>query len=211
MKLRFWLSLSAALLMTFAVFPTMAQSAFAANEDSLSYSSDGQNYSAQPPVLFAHTAVLVPGDIFTQSFWVKNNRAHSINIEVKPRKSVASSAVKIAPVNTAKSQLNAGEATKIEVQLWLPIGSAKDTQDLAEKKLGVVVNASEILGLDENEAPTAPPLDKPEDYLPDVLGNTGFNGYFLPLAIGMTLVGSLIYLASKRQDKRTKSFEGELP
>lgn len=212
MKLRIWLSLSTILFMTFAVLPGMGHAAAPQNSgDSLSYSSDGRNYSLKPPVLFADIAVLVPGDVFNQSFWVKNNRAHPVSILVEPRETVANSAVKIGPVHTKKTKLNAGQAIQIEVQLWLPIEASKHTQDLVELDLGVVVNASEIIGLGEHKPTETPPVPLPEDRQPDTLGDTGFNAYFVPWALGMTLTGGLIYLSSKRRAKRLHNIEGELP
>ncbi|MGP4991344.1 hypothetical protein [Glutamicibacter sp. BW77] len=201
--------------MTFAVLPGMGHAAAPQNSgDSLSYSSDGRNYSLKPPVLFADIAVLVPGDVFNQSFWVKNNRAHPVSILVEPRETVANSAVKIGPVHTKKTKLNAGEAIQIEVQLWLPIEASKHTQDLVELDLGVVVNASEILRPEEADppkSPDSPPSEQPEEHEPDGLGDTGFNAYIVPLALGMALAGGLLYLTSKRRAQRTNNTEGELP
>ncbi|MGO3255344.1 hypothetical protein ACTXJU_11375 [Glutamicibacter ardleyensis] len=215
MKLRIWLSLSTILFMTFAVLPGMGHAAAPQNSgDSLSYSSDGRSYSLKPPVLFEDTAVLVPGDVLKQSLWVKNDRSRPVTILVEPRGTVANSAVKIGPVDTKKATLNAGEAIQLELQLWLPIEASNETQNLVEKKLGVVVKASEILRPEEADppkSPDSPPSEQPEEHEPDGLGDTGFNAYIVPLALGMALAGGLLYLTSKRRAQRTNNTEGELP
>ncbi|PRB70469.1 hypothetical protein [Arthrobacter sp. MYb213] len=215
MKLRIWLSLSTIIFMSLGVFPSFAQAVEPSNgSDSLSYSTDGSNYSLKPPVLFADTAVLVPGDKLKQSFWVKNDRLQPISIRVEPRGSVTDSAVKIIPVNTKETKLNAGEATEVVVQLWLPREAPNQSQDLVEQKLGVVVNAKELFGSGEDEpprSPESPPVEPPEGHKPDGLGDTGFNSNIVPLGIGIALAGCLLYLSSKRRAQRTNNTEGELP
>ena len=215
MKLPLWLSLSTILFMSLGVLPSFAHAGEPSNSsDSLSYSTDGRNYSLKPPVLFADTAVLVPGDILKQSFWVKNDRLHPISILVEPRGSVTNSAVKIEPINTKETKLNSGEATKVVVQLWLPREASNQSQDLVEQKLGVVVNAKEIFGSGEDEpprSPESPPVEPPEGHKPDGLGDTGFNSSIVPLGIGITLAGCLLYLSSKRRAQRTNNTEGDLP
>lgn len=215
MKLRIWLSLSTILFMSLGVLPSFAHAAEPSNNsDSLSYSTDGRNYSLRPPVLFADTEMLVPGDVLKQSFWVKNDRLHPMSVLVEPRGSVADSAVKIGPVNSKETKLNAGEATEVVVQLWLPHEAPNQSQDLVEQQLGVVVSAKEVRGSGEAEpprSPESPPIEPPEGHRPDGLGDTGFNSNIVPLGIGIALAGCLLYLSSKRRAQRTNNTEGELP
>lgn len=191
--------------------PTIANATSAPSDDSgLSYSTDGVNYSTDPPPIFADEQKVTPGEEIRGMLWIRNSRPHGVDISILTSRPHETSGIRLGPAGPGTSTLGAGETTSVTVRAWLPPTAKNATQHQVSENMRIIVNA-------RDSVPSADEPGQPEERLPEKpgvppgeLGDTGFSGGLLPLALGILVTGGALYAKSRRHSHDKTKAEGNL-
>ncbi|WP_146111829.1 hypothetical protein [Arthrobacter sp. MYb227] len=195
----------AATLMFFGYVPVDAQAyADVPTDAGLSYSTDGINYSAEPPPLFANMPKLTPGEEFEGVLWIRNSRPHAVDFSLQTNLADDFTGILVGTKASGISTLGSGEATAVTVRVWLPSTAGNETQGKNSELIRMTVQASE-----SNPSPTAP--EQLEEQAPGksvlpspgVLGETGYSAGLLPLALGALVTGGVLFARSRRRPQQS--------
>ncbi|MFC8302288.1 hypothetical protein ACFUCV_01225 [Specibacter sp. NPDC057265] len=164
--------------------PAVAQGV---DEVSLAYSSNGVDYSAHVPDLFAHAPKLVPGESVEEQLWVRNDHAVPVDISLA---ALTGGPQALQPAEAAPQSfltLDPGAAGTLPVRMWLPVDSDNDSQ-AQTWPLQLRVNVSEAVpgaGGRQDNGGTG------------TLANTGARPWIWPLGTALLLGGLGAWFGSR--------------
>jgi hypothetical protein len=200
---------AAAAVLFFGMVPASAQAAQSTSGDAgLSYSTDGANYSADPPPIFADAPKVAPGDEVRGVLWIRNSRPRAVDVSIQTSQTDKISGIMLGPAGSGASTLRTGETTAISVRAWLPPTAGNEIQDQTSENMRVIVHASDAIPLAELPGPPDGKLPGKPSMPPGELGDTGYSAELLPLALGILVTGGALYAKSRRNSRKKTIAEG---
>lgn len=173
-------------------------------ESGLSYSTDGVNYSSEPPPVFVNTPKLTPGEEIEELLWIHNSRPHTVDFSLQTNSTDDSTEILLGADVSGSSALGSGETTAVTVRAWLPATAGNETQDQSSELLRITVHASGadplITAPEESEEQAS---EKPVLPSSGALGDTGFSAEILPLALGVLVTGTVLFARSRRRSNQS--------
>lgn len=173
-------------------------------EAGLSYSTDGVNYSSEPPPIFANTPKLTPGEEIEEHLWIHNSRPHTVDYSLQTNSTDNSTGILLGADVSGSSTLGSGETTAVTVRAWLPATAGNQTQDQSSELIRITVLASDadplITAPEESEEQAS---EKPVFPSPGALGDTGYSAEILPLALGAIVTGTVLFARSRRRSNQS--------
>lgn len=171
----------------------------------LSYSTDGQHFTAHPPKLFDDLSKLVPGEGHEAYLWLRNNSERELNITVEPSRQPVETELDFVVISEPKRHLAPSEQTSFGLRVSLPRAATNQSFDQMIDLLTVKIHATEDWpGKEPSENPKAQPNENWKDHL----GNTGFTDWLIPLAFGLVGVGLAVRRLTIRRTFQNSTAEG---
>ena len=191
--------------------PTNAKAAPALSDDAgLSYSTNGVDFSSDPPPMFTNEQKVTPGEEIREVMWIRNSRPRTVDVSILNSHPNETSGIRLGPAGSDISTLGVGETTSVTVRAWLPPTAKNETQNQVSENMRVIVHAT-----DSN--PSDAESEQPQEHLPGrpgvspgELGDTGYSAGLLPLALGILVTGGALYAKARRRTRNEPNPEGNL-